>query len=197
MRTTATILLIGLAAVVVVTGSADDREKPPPVAAVPAAAATGDPSRYFSVLRRDRGASDLMPAAARAQLAGPLESQGTDLDTARAVRTSPAAPAAWVVGGPGDICLATPTPEGFGINCATTAQAVDGGLSGQLVKSDRPGSEQIVVGLLPDGVDEVRVVPAEGRARTERVRENVLIVSARVGDRVSYSDERGPHDLVR
>ena len=162
----------------------------------PAPPAADGAAAHFSVLRDPATEDDRMTPDVRAQLEGPVEEQGGDLDRARALRMSATEAQTWVIPGEKVVCLATPTPTGFGINCATVASALKGGLSGQLIKSEGPDSEQIVVALLPDGVKTVEVLPTKGQPRNVAVRENVIAVEARVGDEVSYRDASGRHILA-
>lgn len=195
----ASVVILGLSATLVAgceTDGAGTRGNASAEMAAAAPQAADGAAAHFSVLRGPATEDDRMPADVRAQLEGPVEMQGGDLDRARSLRMSATDATMWVVPGEKTVCLATPTPTGFGINCATIESALKGGLSGQLLKSEEGGSEQIVVGLLPDGVEAVEVDPAMGQPRSVAVRENVIAVEARVGDNVSYSDASGRHVLA-
>lgn len=156
-------------------GAHGEAADPPPFRdghrAVPAVQAAQ--AADFAVLRRPRGADDVMPASAARLIGDPRETgknpalaRGFDAPTGRG----------WVIPGDEVLCAAVPDPvDGFGMSCNTAAAATTGGVIGAL--GTPAAGVYDVFAVVPDG-GTASVVTRGGGTRPLPVRDGV--VAARV-----------------
>jgi hypothetical protein len=123
----------------------------------------------FAVFRRARTTDD---AVAMGHSSGMMVAEhGIALDLARRVPTAAGGPRAWVVPSAEGLCTLVRTPNsiGPGGGCGTGDEVFTKGAV--LIVGDRNGDTE-VIGLVPDGVDEVQLHFADGGSRSLQVRDN-------------------------
>jgi hypothetical protein len=137
-----------------------DWEARPKVEAISAEQAAG-----FALLRRPRRDGDRLPEDRWETAQGRIGRMGLNSTLARRV-TMPAGDV-WVIPGNGCIGLAVLG----GMTCNPTEHAAKRGI---VTWTSRSGTDQgIVHGLLPDEVDEITLITADGTSTTVSVNENV------------------------
>jgi len=129
----------------------------------------------FGVLRK---ASSPLPSDIRATLekADAVDEFGLEVTLAHEPATAASAAPIWVIPGKGRLCIFVDESEkARGMACSSSAMATTGHLAVALVDADAAGVEtghQRIAGLVPDGVNAVRIDTASGPV-SARVTDNV------------------------
>jgi len=174
------LVTVAIAALAVVTATRSsvtlptDAGSDTPAILLPVTQVQGAQLHAFSVFHRPRQApSATMQEAIRRALTAsrPL---GLNLDLARRVSTRIGV-AAWIVPGNGFICVIRDITGTAG--CNTTEETIAHGMS--LLETEREvqpvrSSQYILLGIAPDKVTRVDVIPDVGKAQTVSVHDNVF-----------------------
>ena len=139
---------VALAAAAVAAAAIDGSgpDDPAPYRSAPVTTVEPDLAAGFAVFARARRASDVMSAAARAQLAGPARN-GFNPALSRAIATPSGT--GWAVPGRSTVCIVMPDPvDGFGVVCSPTSSALRAGLVGIMISPRTPDTAALSV-LLP------------------------------------------------
>jgi hypothetical protein len=165
------------------TGGGGAGETKQPVASVP-----GDLESSFGVFRRPRGAHDVLPRSAAAFPATEPSPTGENTRYSRRAATLPAGGALYVVPGDGAVCVFLAAAPGGSGGCGPTGRAIRGEWTHASAGSavGLGAGDQVIYGLSPDGVDNVRV-DVDGNRRTVVVEDNVWWTVAPVGADVTVT----------
>ncbi len=163
-----------------------------------------DRSAGFSVLSEPGSADDSMPPQLNEALELSTEPEFTRLDVALARRVLPEDPVWLVPDAGGGLCLATldyplvlaarPLPAVPSYSCSTRPDSLEGklvvaqSLTTTTRSAHRPTS---VYGVVPDGVDQVRVRSGDGRVATSTVIRNGYAAVVDDPERVEFRVRRG------
>jgi len=180
------VLAGGLSALLAPGGQSEPSAPPARLAAVPAAEAA-----LFAVLRRPRTATDAFREI-HAGL-GPMAANPALARTLREPKGGLSVGFVSVVPAHGGVCLRVPFDAGASWWCQPTANARDGLLRMALREPGRPGAapaatgNQLLVGLVPDGVRTVTLSSTSGGApRVLAVHENVYDAQVSSPRRISF-----------
>jgi hypothetical protein len=179
------VLAGGLSALLAPGGESAPSAPPARLAAVPAAEAAP-----FAVLRRPRTAADAFREI-HAGL-GPMGANPALARTLREPKGGLSVGFVSVVPARGGVCLRVPVAAGATWWCQPTANARDGLLRIALREPGRSGAapaatgNQLLIGLVPDGVRSVTVSTASGASRRLAVREDVYDAQVDSPRRISF-----------
>lgn len=134
----------------------------------------------FAVLRRPREASDELSRSGRVVVndADIPNTSGSNGDLARDSRALSGGRRVFVVPGDDSVCLVLDTKGPGGEVAGGGCADLDAARSGRFVRSGygqglAGGDNVLVYGLVPDGVSSVKIIDADGKARTVPVKGNV------------------------
>ena len=151
------------------------------------AAPTVDPATAFGVFRRKAATGDPMPTTEQRILTAVAAREKVSLADARAVAPS-AGRAVWAIPGTSKVCLAIPDPvDGYGINCASGADAANGRLWVELVGGlGQQVGDARVAEFVPDGVGTVTSVAKSGKRGVIVVADNVAFADVADADTLQF-----------
>ena len=156
-------------------------------------------AKTFGVLAQPLEAADALgPALPGPRGADRLTEHGVDPADARLTR-SLSGWGVWLVPGQDVVCLYASRltrPEG-GSACPYHSQGSDGFLLSVGAGADVPAGHLLVAGVVPDGVDQVRVHSAGGGTQTLDVVQNAYVaVLPEDAMSISYTDSNGPQSRL-
>lgn len=173
-----------------------DPAPPPPQDAV--RQVDPEQSSRYAVLRRERVATDELPADHRGFVDDQMtKDNGAAARLSRRATNTPSGRPVFVLPGRGWICVYAVRGEGGSGGCNRTSEALKGYIVG--TSAVAPGVTQ-VVGLVPDGVSEVRLVGKDGSVERAAPDGNAFVFeTARLPRSVQWGDVAidvvSPHEL--
>jgi hypothetical protein len=157
-------------------------------------------AQHFGVLRRAMRGSDAVPAKIKSGLAA-AEDLEQNTDGFNIAQARKVADGSWIAPGYGAICKVDADPNGlaygFGVSCADDDDAMDGRLVSTYFGEGKRGGETTIVGVVPNGVDQVTITRDDGGKQTADVIENAYTVSSVMDPvSVSFTDADGSHKVA-
>ncbi len=150
--------------------SSGPQEPVPPVAeSAPVAAVEASAGSHLGVLRRSQIAADAVPGSIPIVFSA---ASGANIALARRVPGQDTSDA-WVIPGRGTTCILARAEGALGGAACTSSAAADAGQLNIQSASDKAPGEELLAGVVPDGVDAVTVTLTDGATAALSVRENV------------------------